>query len=89
MIPGTVIRLHDGRLGTVVYHNLDGYGIIWGNLPDIDPDDLPEPEAMLREPYPSAEYECVGKDYVLYSGPIPRGRFDSRFAIPQPTGEEE
>lgn len=29
MKPGTLIRLPDGREGTVVYHGLDGYGIRW------------------------------------------------------------
>jgi len=28
--PGTIVRLTDGRVGTVVYHGLDGYGIVWG-----------------------------------------------------------
>jgi hypothetical protein len=27
---GTVVRLSNGREGTVVYHGLDGYGIKWG-----------------------------------------------------------
>ena len=30
MTPGTVVKLPDGREGTVVYHGLDGYGIRWG-----------------------------------------------------------
>lgn len=30
MRPGTIVRLPDGRDGTVVYHGLDGYGIRWG-----------------------------------------------------------
>jgi hypothetical protein len=30
MKPGTVVQLPDGRVGTVVYHGLDGYGIKWG-----------------------------------------------------------
>lgn len=81
MIPGTIVQLPDGRLGTVVWHFLDGYGIVWGKR-DVDPSDLPEPEAMLRDQYPSAQYECVGTDYVVYSGPVPRGRFDPRYAVP-------
>jgi hypothetical protein len=55
MKAGTHIELPDGREGTVVYHNLDGYGIVFGHE-DVDTDDLPEPEAMLRDPYPSAQY---------------------------------
>ena len=27
---GTIVRLPNGRVGTVVYHGLDGYGIKWG-----------------------------------------------------------
>lgn len=27
---GTTIRLSDGREATVVYHGLDGYGVVWG-----------------------------------------------------------
>jgi hypothetical protein len=30
MKPGTVVRLPDGREGTVVFHSLTGYGIVWG-----------------------------------------------------------
>ena len=32
MKPGTVVRLPDGREGTVVYRGLDGYGIRWGRI---------------------------------------------------------
>ena len=32
MKAGTVIRLPDGRYGTVVYNGLDGVGIIWGQV---------------------------------------------------------
>lgn len=32
MKPGTIVRLPDGREGTVVYHGLDGYGIRWGRV---------------------------------------------------------
>jgi len=28
MKPGTVIRLQDGRIATIVYNGLDGYGIM-------------------------------------------------------------
>jgi hypothetical protein len=66
MKPGTLIRLPDGREGRVVYHHLDGYGIRWGRAP-VDPGDLPEPDAMLRAPYPGARCECVGTDYEVIS----------------------
>lgn len=64
MKPGTIIRLKDGRLGTTVYHNIDGYGIVWG-WKRLDPEKLPEPDAMLRKPYPGATCPCVGEDYEL------------------------
>jgi len=79
MKPGTIVRLPDGREGTVVYHGLDGYGIRWGRV-GIDSDkilqanplfgDKPvdyeyEPEAMLREDYPSADVPCVGEKYEV------------------------
>lgn len=64
MKPGTIVRLPDGREGTTVYHFLDGYGIVWGRRL-IDPENLPEPEAMLREQYPSAGYPCVGEKYEV------------------------
>ncbi len=91
MKPGTVVELPDGRRGTVVYHGLDGYGIMWGEIevdaekilsgnPLMDDGSPPnaewEPEAMLREPYPSADVECVGSDYVRV-GPDDEVRFDS------------
>lgn len=37
MKAGTLIRLFDGRVGRVVYHGLDGYGIKLGSAPvDIE-----------------------------------------------------
>ena len=81
MRPGTVVKLSDGRVGTVVYHGLDGYGIVWGNRKvDVElvlsadslfrrpPPGYPRdlfPEAMLREPYEGADLPCVGDDYVV------------------------
>jgi hypothetical protein len=73
MKPGTIVKLPDGREGTTVYHNLDGYGIVWGRR-EVDEDDLPPPEAMLRDPYPSATVECVGKSYVVVEAPSPPAR---------------
>ena len=64
MKPGTIVRIKGRGLATVVYHNLDGYGIVWGEV-IVDTDDLPEPQAMLRDKYPSAEYECVGEKYKI------------------------
>jgi len=66
MKPGTLIKLPDGREGRTVYHHLDGYGIRFGREP-VDPDNLPEPDAMLRAPYPSARCECVGDEFEVVS----------------------
>ncbi|KKL69073.1 hypothetical protein LCGC14_2118570 [marine sediment metagenome] len=85
MKPGTIVELHDGRRGTVVYHGLDGYGIQWGEI-EVDVEailqgnpvfgtEAPqqpwdwEAEAMLREKSQSAGIECVGGDYVIVSTP--------------------
>lgn len=83
MKAGTIIKLSDGRIGTVVYNSLDGVGIKWGRY-EISNEDIkgygglfasekeliPEdyefyPDAMLRNPYPGAELECVGNDYEI------------------------
>ncbi len=50
----TVIELLDGRIGTICYHHLDGYGGVWGRYTFEMPaggfgDELPAPEFMLRE----------------------------------------
>ncbi len=80
MKAGTIIRLPDGRYGTVVYNGLDGVGIKWGRY-KVTMDDLfgsggmlnetpPtgykwKAEAMLRVPYKGAEKPCVGEDYEI------------------------
>ena len=80
MKAGTVIRLPDGRYGTVVYKGLDGVGIKWGRH-KVTMDDLfgsggliyetpPsgyqwKAEAMLRVPYKGAEMQCVGEEYEI------------------------
>ena len=85
---GTIVKLSDGRVGTVIYNGLDGVGIKWGKImlseSDIEliyrgdgnftkgsgcvsEDYQFFPDAMLRDPYPSAIREgidCVGEDYV-------------------------
>jgi hypothetical protein len=79
MKPGTIVRLPDGREGTVVYNGLIGYGIVWGRVSvDVDAvlgscplfdgpsaQNVPEPEALLRKPWDGAELECVGDDYEV------------------------
>lgn len=80
MKAGTIVRLSDGRIGTVVYHGLDGYGIklgehdslaIEGALEGTNPlfGSIPEnffyfPEIMLRKPYKGTKLECV-PDYEI------------------------
>lgn len=52
--PGSLVQTPDGRLWTVVYNNLDGYGVVEGDQPQYigaPNDDLPPPTHMLREPY--------------------------------------
>ena len=69
MTPNTHIRLPDGREATVVWHWLNGYGIRFG-LHTFPEDDLPQPEAMLREPHKSITFpniECVGMEYEVIS----------------------
>lgn len=64
MKPGTIVKIKGRGLATVVWHNLNGYGVIWGEH-SVDTDNLPEPQALLREPCKIAEYECVGEDYEI------------------------
>lgn len=66
----TRIKLPDGREGTICYHNLDGYGGIWGHHEFTMPrggfgDELPEPNFMLRDTLCSSGIECVGSDYTI------------------------
>ncbi len=85
MKAGTIVRLPDGREGTVVYHGLDGYGIKWGRI-SVDaemigaantlfgdpPPDWPYlPDAMLRDPFKTTgKYlPCIGSDYEV----VPQG----------------
>jgi len=80
MKAGTIVRLADGRYGTVVYNGLDGVGIKWGKH-KVTADEIfgsggclteyPPPgyqwiaEAMLRKPYKGCEMPCVGDDYEI------------------------
>lgn len=67
MKQGALVRLPDGRVGTAVYHGLDGYGIRWGRIPKGE-GWAQRPEAMLRDPYPTAikeGLECVGEDFEV------------------------
>lgn len=68
---GTLIRMTDGREGTVVFNGLIGVGLKWGHH-DPDPEDFKdthgdlfdtgqdddwewEPDALLREPWDGCE----------------------------------
>lgn len=78
---GTIVRLPDGRVGTTVLNSLSGVGIKWGRHdPDpavfegthggtlSGERDVPaewHPDAMLRDPYPSAVLPCVGEVFVV------------------------
>ena len=76
---GTIVRLPDGREGTIVYQGLDGAGIKWGRhevdkalLVDVSgnpakvPDDFDwYPDALLREPFRGADLECVGTSFEI------------------------
>ena len=74
----TIIKLPDGRIGTICWNNLDGSGGIWGrhtfNMPEGGFGDLPPPDFMLREKSlepllrklaHKSDMECVGEDYVV------------------------
>lgn len=73
----TLIKLPDGRVGTICYNNLDGKGGIWGEHKFEMPnggfgDNLPSPEFFLRDigykpDYPNCE--SVGTEFeVLENG---------------------
>lgn len=80
---GTIIKLPDGRVGTICYHNLDGYGGIWGKhdfsrTPQNFDDKWPRPAFILREKamepilrgyYHKDDLECVGEEYIIISTP--------------------
>ena len=51
MKPGTIVRLPDGREGTVVYHGLDGYGIRWGRW-EVDVQAILEGDGNTVRPCP-------------------------------------
>lgn len=75
--PGSIVRLPDGREGTVVSSNLAAFGIKWGRH-DVTIDDLTRygdedavgyewaPDALLRDDYADAGgLECVGLDIEI------------------------
>lgn len=72
----TLVRVGD-RVGTICYHNLDGFGGVWGRhrfkMPESGfGDELPCPEFMLREKAMEASFrrvefdvECVGEEWEI------------------------
>ena len=71
----TVIKLPDGRIGTICYYNIDGCGGVWGEhsfrMPESGfGDELPAPEFMLREKTLEGRVgvstaECVGEEFEV------------------------
>lgn len=71
----TLIRLPDGRIGTICYNGLDGRGGIWGRhnfVMEGNGENLPKPEFMLREPIAHwknyedrKNVECVGENFEV------------------------
>jgi hypothetical protein len=79
MKPGTIVCLPDGRIGTICWHHLDGYGGVWGVhdfslIKEDFSDELPLPQFMLRkksvEPLlrrggHRPDVECVGENHQV------------------------
>ena len=78
MKPNTIIKLPDGRVGTMCWNHLDGAGGIWGQhhfeMPEGGFGIFPAPEFMLREPEVKnllvklghrPDIECVGTEYEI------------------------
>ena len=80
MRPGTIIRLPDGRIGTICYNNLDGEGGVWGRhdfsgIPLGFNESWPEPDFLLRPKereedirrawWGSKQIECVGVNFTV------------------------
>lgn len=75
----TIIKLPDGRIGTICWNNLDGSGGVWGRCLFAMPKggfggDLPVPDFMLRpkslerilkKAGHKSDIECVGEDYEV------------------------
>lgn len=68
MKAGTVIKLPNGKTGTVCYHGLDGYGIVWGEQL-LDENDWPMYDAMLRIPWETGQDNYVGEEYEIIKIP--------------------
>lgn len=79
----TLVRLPDGRVGTICWNHLDGAGGVWGEhkfeMPDTGfGDNLPTPQFMLREKsvepllrslHRNPSLECIGNEFeVIVAG---------------------
>lgn len=80
MKAGTVLKLPDERIGTVVYNGLDGVGIKWGRH-EVTLEEIGgtggvfgesrigpykwHPDAMLRDPYDGCDLPCVGLEFEV------------------------
>ncbi len=68
---GAIVRLPDGRIGTICYNNLEGVGGVWGEHQFEETRALPRPEFLLREKrlepafrtdgIHRSDVECVGE----------------------------
>jgi len=79
----TIVRLPDGREGTICWNHLDGAGGVWGrhifSMPDGGfGDNLPAPNFMLRKPSVRhllvksghrADVECAGEQCEIVEVP--------------------
>lgn len=71
----TLIKLPDGRIGTICYNHLDGAGGVWGEHSFTMPEngfgnELPEPDFMLRDKSLEGRIgckksECVGEEFEI------------------------
>lgn len=66
---GTLVQTEDGREWTVVYRGLGGFGVVRGDQKQFTPttpvDQLPWPDAWLRQPYDAATLPCVGDQVIV------------------------
>jgi len=72
----TVVKLPDGRIGTICHHFLDGNGGVWGKhkfemAHGGFGGDIPERQFMLREKEVEhlLGYECVGEEFEIIYEP--------------------
>lgn len=64
---GTIVKLPDGRLGTVVYKGYDGYGIAWGEI-EVTADMFEQAEKVLgykMPPVPRGQLTIPGAEAML------------------------